>query len=80
MLMFVSCVQQKYGSCFHIHFVSLCLFIGKLSLLILRDTNNQEAGHRTGGSLTITDVAGLRLSEGSLLGLGEGPSSSRVMD
>ena len=37
----VSCMQQKDGSCFCIHSVSLCLFIGKLSPLILRDNNDQ---------------------------------------
>ncbi|KAL6041511.1 hypothetical protein STEG23_029399 [Scotinomys teguina] len=33
--------KQKDGSCFRIHSVSLCLFIGELSLLILREINVQ---------------------------------------
>ena len=33
--------NQKAGSCFHIHSLSLCLFIGKLSPLIVRDINDQ---------------------------------------
>ena len=33
----VSCMQQNAGSCLHIQSVSLCLFIGELSPLILRD-------------------------------------------
>ena len=37
----VSCMQQKDGSCFHIHSVSVCLFIGELSPLILRNINDQ---------------------------------------
>ena len=36
----VSCIQQKVGSCFCIHSLSLCLFIGELSPLILRDIND----------------------------------------
>jgi hypothetical protein len=36
-LMLVFCVQQNAGSCLCIKSVSLCLFIGKLSPLILRD-------------------------------------------
>ena len=35
----VSCIQQKDGSCIHIHSLSLCLFVGELSLL--RDINEQ---------------------------------------
>ena len=34
-------MQLKDGSCLFIHSVSLCLFIGKLSLLILRDINDE---------------------------------------
>ena len=34
-------MQQKERSCFCIHSVSLCLFIGELSLLILNDINDQ---------------------------------------
>ncbi|KAL6058359.1 hypothetical protein STEG23_024198, partial [Scotinomys teguina] len=33
--------KQKDGSCFHIHSVSLCLFISELSPLILREINVQ---------------------------------------
>ena len=33
----VSCMQQNVGSCLSIQDVSLCLFIGELSPLILRD-------------------------------------------
>ena len=36
----VSCMQQD-GFCFCIHRVSVCLFIGELSPLILRDINDQ---------------------------------------
>ena len=36
-LRWVSCMQQKVGSCLHNEPVSLCLFIGELSPLILRD-------------------------------------------
>ena len=36
-LRWVSCQQQKVGSCFCSQSVSLCHFIGELSLLILRD-------------------------------------------
>jgi hypothetical protein len=35
----VSWMMQKDRSCFPIHFVSLCLFIGELKPLILRDIN-----------------------------------------
>lgn len=35
----VSWIQQKDGSYFHIHFVSLCLLTGALRPLILRDSN-----------------------------------------
>ena len=38
----VSCMQQNDGSCFHIHSVSLCLFIGELSSLILRTINDKQ--------------------------------------
>ena len=37
----VSCKQQNVGSCFRIQSLSLCLFIGELSPLILSDTNDQ---------------------------------------
>ena len=37
----VSCKQQNVGSCFHIQSLSLCLFIGELSPLILNDINYQ---------------------------------------
>ena len=37
----VSCMQQNYGFCFHIHSVSLCLFIGDLAPLILRNFNDK---------------------------------------
>ena len=37
----VSCKQQNVGSCFHIQSLSLCLFIGELSPLILSDINDQ---------------------------------------
>jgi hypothetical protein len=40
MLRSISCMEQRDGSCFYIH-VSLCLFIGELSPLILRDINSQ---------------------------------------
>jgi hypothetical protein len=33
----ISCMQQNAGSCLHIQSVSLCLFIGELSPLMLRD-------------------------------------------
>lgn len=36
-----SCMQQKDGLCFHMDSVDLCLFIGKLRPLILRDINDQ---------------------------------------
>ena len=36
----VSCKQQNVGSCLHIQSVSLCLFVGKLSLSIL--IHNEE--------------------------------------
>jgi hypothetical protein len=36
-----SYVQQNDGFCLYIHSVSLCLFTGKSSALILRDLNNQ---------------------------------------
>ena len=38
---FVSCIQQKSGSCFPIHFLSLCPFIGDLGPLILSAINVQ---------------------------------------
>ena len=37
----VSCKQQNVGSCFHIQSLSLFLFIGELSPLILSDINDQ---------------------------------------
>ena len=37
----VSCKQQNVGSCFRIQSLSLCLFIGELSPLILSDINDQ---------------------------------------
>ena len=37
----VSCMQQNAGSCLHIQSVSLCLFIGEFSLLMLRDIRDQ---------------------------------------
>ena len=37
----VSCKQQNVGSCFLIQSLSLCLFIGELSPLILSDINDQ---------------------------------------
>ena len=37
----VSCKQQNVGSCFCIQSLSLCLFIGELSPLILSDINDQ---------------------------------------
>ena len=37
----VSCRQQNVGSCFRIQSLSLCLFIGELSPLILSDINDQ---------------------------------------
>ena len=41
MLKNLSWMQQKDGSCFCIHSITLCLCIGELSPLILRDINNQ---------------------------------------
>ena len=38
---FVSCIQQKSGSCFPIYFLSLCSFIGDLGPLILIAINVQ---------------------------------------
>jgi hypothetical protein len=38
----VSCMQQKVGSCLCYHSVSLCLFIGELSPLILRDIKEKS--------------------------------------
>ena len=38
-LRWVSCKQQNVGSCLFSQSVSLCLFIGELSPLILRDIN-----------------------------------------
>ena len=35
-LMCISCMKQNVGPCLHIQSVSLCLFVGELSLLILR--------------------------------------------
>jgi hypothetical protein len=35
-------MQQNAGSCLQIHFVSLCLFIGELSPLILRDIKEDD--------------------------------------
>ena len=40
-LICVSCMQQKDRFCFCIQSVSLCLFIGDLSLLMLMDINDQ---------------------------------------
>ena len=37
----VSCKQQNVGSCLRIPSHSLCLFIGELSPLTLRDINDQ---------------------------------------
>jgi hypothetical protein len=37
-LRWISCMQQNVGSHLRIQFVGLCLFIGELSPLILRDT------------------------------------------
>ena len=37
----VSCKQQNVGFCFRIQSLSLCLFIGELSPLILSDINDQ---------------------------------------
>ena len=37
----VSCKQQNVGSCFRNQSLSLCLFIGELSPLILSDINDQ---------------------------------------
>ena len=37
----VSCKPQNVGSCFRIQSLSLCLFIGELSPLILSDINDQ---------------------------------------
>ena len=37
----VSCMQQNDGSCLYIQSASLCLFISELSLLMLRDINDQ---------------------------------------
>jgi hypothetical protein len=39
--MYVSTVQKKDGSCFNILSVSLCLFIGELSPLMLRNITDQ---------------------------------------
>ena len=36
-LRFVSCMQQNAGSCLCIQSLSLCLFIGELNPLMLRD-------------------------------------------
>ena len=41
-LKWVSCMQQNVGSCLCNQFVSLCLFIGELSPLILRDIEEQS--------------------------------------
>ena len=38
--MCVSYKQKNVGSCFHIHSLNLCLFIGELRPLILSDINN----------------------------------------
>ena len=38
----ISCKQQNVGSCFCIQSLSLCLFIGELSPLILSDINDQR--------------------------------------
>jgi hypothetical protein len=35
-------MQQNVGSCLHIQSVGLCLFIGKLSPLILRDIKGND--------------------------------------
>lgn len=37
---YVSWLQQKYGSCFLVHAVSLCYFIGELRSLVLRVINS----------------------------------------
>ena len=37
LLRYVSCIQQTAGSCLHIQSVSLCIFIGELSPLILKN-------------------------------------------
>jgi hypothetical protein len=39
--MCVSCMHQNNGCYFHIHCVSLWLFIGELNPLMLRDINDQ---------------------------------------
>ena len=36
-----SCMQQNDGYCFCIHFVSFCLLLGGLRLLMLKDINDQ---------------------------------------
>jgi hypothetical protein len=41
MLICVSFMQQNHGSCFCINSVDLCVFVGKLSPLILRDIDDQ---------------------------------------
>jgi hypothetical protein len=38
----VFCMQQNAGSCLHIQSVKLCLFIGKLSSLMLRDIKKSD--------------------------------------
>lgn len=40
-LRYVSALQQRNGSCFHIHSVTLYPFIRELSSLILTDINDQ---------------------------------------
>jgi hypothetical protein len=35
-------MHHNDGSCFFIHFNSLCPFIGELSLLMLKDINDQQ--------------------------------------
>jgi hypothetical protein len=41
LLRYVSCMQPNDVSCFCIHSVSLCLFIGELSPLMLGNINDQ---------------------------------------
>ena len=48
----VSYTQQKDGSCFHIHSVSLCLFIVELSSLMLKNID-QQCGHSCHFSLVV---------------------------
>ena len=41
-LRLVSCKQQNVGSCLYSQSISLCLFIGELSPLILRDIKEKQ--------------------------------------